>query len=273
MDIISVIPRLFIAVLTIGIIFWLAMLLMQGRARALRNPELEAKCGAAGFKVTTSLFGLPEVRGTLHETPFVMTATPGAHTTPSTTVIKVPKAPGANFAITREASRDLSGHDLVESMFPDVKTREAVRALFGLGFDTIMQMGQELSAIRTFKAEVLHPDALSAAVAQLAVIRAATDVRAAPNWLVPPQSSTRIAVASTILMATGVLLFGLGRAHGWAALENAWPGIVMAYLSLCALAVFFLRGRPLAHGEIGCVVFMGLPGLFLGGCGIAMIAS
>lgn len=273
MDITSVISRLFIAVVTVGVIFWLAIMLMRGRARALRNPELEAKFGAAGFEVATSLFGIPEVRGTLHETPFVMTAVPGAHTTPSRTVIRVPKAAGANFAITREGSRDLAGHDLVESMFADVGTREAVRALFALGFDTVMHVGQELSAIRTFKAELLHPDALRAAVAQLAVIRTATDVQAAPNWLVPPQGSTRIALASTILMVAGLFLFGLGRAHGWAALENTWPGIVVAYLCLCALAAFLLRDRPLAHGEIGFVVFMGLPGLFLGGCGIAMIAG
>lgn len=273
MEIGPVISRLLIAIVTMVVIVGLALSLMRGRARAIRNPELEAQCGAAGFSVTTTLLGIPEVSGTLHDTPFVMTATPGAHTTPAMTVIRIPNAPGVNFAIVREASRDLSGRDLVESMFPDLKSREAVRALFGLGYDTIARRGQVLSATRTFKAEVLRPEALSAAVAQLALIRAATDVQAAPSWMIPSAGSIRIAVASLVLMTAGVLLFALGRGHGWGIVGKAWPGILAAYLLLAVLAVLLLRGRPLARGEMGFVVFMGLPGLILGGCGIAMMAG
>ncbi len=264
---------LFIVVAAIGLVA-LARLLMESRARVLRNPELEAKFESAGFRVTSSPFGAPEITGTLHETTFVLTATPGAKGTPAMTTIRVPNSPGVSFAITREGSRDLSGHDQVESMFPDVRTREAVRALFGSGFDTIMLSGGNLKAIRTFKAELLHTEALSVAIEQLAVIRAATGVQAAPDWRVPPQSSTRIVAASTALLIAGFLLFHIGgRAKGMAAIRDFWPGMAAGCLVLALLAVLILRGRPLAGGEIGFIVFMALPGLFLGACGIVMIAS
>lgn len=265
--------RLLVAVLTMGVIVWLALVLMRSRARAVRNPELEASCTAAGFEVTTSLLGAPEVRGKVGETPFVMTATPGAHTTPSATVIRIPGASRVSFAISREGSRDASGRDRVESMFPDEPCREAVRALFASGFDTLVHQGRELSATRTFKAAMLDPEALRAAVARLAVIGAATDVRATPDWRIASPGSTRIAVASIVLMVAGLFLFALGLSHGGAAVARAWPGILAAYLLLSALAAFVLRGRPLARGETGFVVGMALPGLVLGGCGIAMMGA
>lgn len=271
MDLLPLISRLLVGVLTMGVIVWLALALMRSRARAVRNPELEARCAAAGFEVTTSLLGAPEVRGTVGETPFVMTATPGADTTPSTTVIRIPGGSRVDFAISREGSRDASGRDRVEAMFPDERCREAVRALFASGFDTLVHQGNALSATRTFKAAMLDPEALQAAVARLAVIGAATDVRATPDWRVPSAGSTRIAVASIVLLVAGVVLFALGLSHGGAVLAQAWPGLLAAYLLLSALAAFILRGRPLARGETSFVVGMALPGLVLGGCGIAMM--
>jgi len=65
----------------------------------------------------------------------------------------------------------MSGRDPFESVFPDAEAREAVRVLFGLGFDTVSGHGGNLSAIQSFKAEVLALASLRATVEQLAVLQ------------------------------------------------------------------------------------------------------
>ena len=120
---------------------------------------------------------------------------------------------------------------------------------------------------------MLHPDALRAVVEQLALIRATAGVQAIPTWLAPSRSTLVISFASMALLPLGMLLFAMGRAHGTATILKVWPEIAAAYLALATLAVFLLRDRPLATGEIGFVVFGALPGLFLGGMGVAMMAS
>ena len=178
------------SVLIVGIVVIGPMLLviwtMRRRARATRNPEIEAEYVLAGFEVKTSwAHGGPVVRGTLHGTPFVLTASPGANTTPALTVISVPRAPDGSFVVSREGSRDLSGRDLLEPVFPDAKARDAVRALFLLGFDTVRGRGGKLSAIRSFKAGVLGLSSLRAAVEQLAVLRSTPGTRTIATCATP----------------------------------------------------------------------------------------
>lgn len=247
---------------------------MRRLQEAARNPEIEAEYLRAGCKVTTSLAnGREVISGTLHGMPFELTVGTGSRSARQITSVGIPSAPGGSFAVTREGSRNLSGGDLVETMFPDAKAREAVRALFRLGFDPITLNGGKLTAFRSGKAEVLPPDALRVIIEHLAVIGSATGVQAEPTWLAPSRSTNRICIVSIALLPAGMFLLALGSAHGGAALQGAWPGIAVGYLALAALAVFLLRGRPLARGEIGIVVFIGLPGLFLGGMGVAMMAS
>jgi hypothetical protein len=170
-DLASFIWSLFPVAISTAVIVGIGMWMAKNRASNLRNPALEARYVSAGFQVSASRLGAPVVCGTLHGTPFELTATPVAKGTPAKTVVSVPAAPGADFEITREGSRDLSGRNHVEAMFPDAKARNAVLALFSFGFDTVARRGAHLSATRHLKAEVLHPDALSAAVEQLAVLR------------------------------------------------------------------------------------------------------
>lgn len=162
---------LIIAIVVIGpmlLVIWT----LRRRACAARNPEIEAEYALAGFEVKTSwMHGGPVVRGTLQGTPFVLTASPGVSTTPAQTVISVPGTTGGSFLVSREGSRDSSGRDLLEPVFPKVEARDAVRALFLLGFDTISGHGGKLSAIRSFDAGVLGLGSLRAAVEQLAVLR------------------------------------------------------------------------------------------------------
>lgn len=247
---------------------------MRRLQAAARNPEIEAEYLRAGCEVSTSLAnGRQVISGSLHGTPFELTVGTGSRSALQTTSVSVPSDLSGGFAATLEGSRDLSGRDLIESMFPDAKAREAVRTLFRLGFNPVVLRGGKLTAIRGGKAEVLHPDALRAVVEQLAMIRATAGVQAIPTWLAPSKSTIVISFASMVFLPVGMFLFAAGRAHGTATILKVWPEIAAAYLALATLAVLLLRGRPLATGEIGFVVFVALPGLFLGGMGVAMMAS
>ncbi len=271
-------------VLIIGIVVIGPMVLviwtMRRRARATRDLEIEAEYALAGFKVTTSpAHGGPVVRGTLQGTPFVLTVSPGANTTPAMTVINVPRAPGVSFAVSREGSRDLSGRDLLEPVLPDTRARDAVRTLFLLGFDTVSGRGGRLSAIRSIKAGVLDLGSLRAAVEQLAVLRSTPGTRAVATWAAPESSSVWIMGVSLALLFAGFILLDQANrgiqpfADGAAAMMDVWPAVAAACLALVALAMFLLRGRPLARGELGFIVFAALPGLCLGGAGAAMLAN
>jgi hypothetical protein len=143
---------------------------MKRQVRSIRKPEIETEYLQMGLKVaSTPMRDEPVVSGTLQGVPFVLEAT---FTNPRRTVLTVPSEFTGTFEISRDGSRDLSGRDLVESMFPDEKSRDAVRALFLLGFDTIESSGGRLRAIRYLNVALLPPGKLRAVLGHLAVLRA-----------------------------------------------------------------------------------------------------
>jgi len=166
-------------VLVIGVVVIAPMLfviwLVRCRARATHNREIEAKYVLAGIEVTSSwLHGGPVVRGTLHGTPFVLTATPGTRYSPALTVISVAMESGGSFAVSRDSSRDSFGTELLEPVFPDATARDMVRALFLLGFDTVDGRAENIRAIRTFEAGLPELGVLRAAVEHLAALSTIT---------------------------------------------------------------------------------------------------
>lgn len=153
----------------------LVIWVMKRNVRAIRTPEIEAEYLRMGLDVaSTPIRGEPVVSGALQGVPFVLEAT---FTDPRRTVLTVPSEVGGRFEITRYGSRDLSGRDLVESMFPDAKCRDAVRALFRLGFDTIESGGGRLRVIRHLTVALLPPSQLQAVIKHLAVLRAIPGAR------------------------------------------------------------------------------------------------
>ena len=155
--------------------------ILKRRALATRSPVIEAEYLRLGLEVASApIHGGPVVSGTLHGVPFVLTATFGANTTPATTVITVPNRQAAEFGISRYGSRDSSGRDLVESMFPDAASRDAVRGLFAHGFDTLESGGGSLRAIRHLEAALLPVGKLNAVIGHLAVLYAI------PGQIPPP---------------------------------------------------------------------------------------
>ena len=167
MNIVSIL----VLVLVVGIPTVFVIGVMKRRALATRSPVIEAEYLRLGLEVASApIHGGPVVSGTLHGLPFVLTATFGADTTPATTVITVPNAHAAEFGISRYGSRDSSGRDLVESMFPDAASRDAVRRLFAYGFDTLESGGGKLRAIRHLEAKLLPVPKLNAVIGHLAVL-------------------------------------------------------------------------------------------------------
>ena len=147
--------------------------ILKRRALATRSPVIEAEYLRLGLEVASApIHGGPVVSGRLHGVPFVLTATFGANTTPATTVITVPNGHAAEFGISRYGSRDSSGRDLVESMFPDAASRDAVLGLFAHGFDTLESGGGSLRAIRHLEAALLPVGKLNAVIGHLAVLYA-----------------------------------------------------------------------------------------------------
>ena len=147
----------------------LVIRVFKSDVRAVRNPVIEAEYLRMGLTVaSTPVRGEPVVSGTLQGVPFVLEAT---FTDPRRTVIAVPSEAGPDFEITRYGSRDSSGRDLVEAMFPDEKVRGAVRGLFGLGFDTVELHGGRLRATRHVTVGLLPPGQLLAVIGHLAVLR------------------------------------------------------------------------------------------------------
>lgn len=166
----------------------LVIWVVKRNVRAIRIPEIEAEYLRMGFEVaSTPVHGEPVVSGTLQGVPFVLEAT---FTTPRRTVLTVPSELAGDFQIERYGSRDLSGRDLVESMIPDAKSRDAVRALFLLGFDTIESDGGKLRAIRNLTVGLLPPGKLHAVIRHLAVLRAIPGARS-PESAEEPSKSAR----------------------------------------------------------------------------------
>ena len=154
----------------------LVLWVIKRNVLAIRPPEIEAEYRRMGLEVaSTPVHGEPVVRGTLQGVPFVLEAT---LTRPKRTMLTVPCESGVrDFEISRYDSRDGSGRDLVDSMFPDAKSRDAVRALFLLGFDTIESRGGSLRAIRNLTVALLPPGKLDAVIGHLAVLRAIPGAR------------------------------------------------------------------------------------------------
>lgn len=145
---------------------------MRRRAGATRSPDIEAQYAREGLKVTADgPFGTPVVTGTLEGTPFVLELTVSVGSVPEKTLLSIDAGRDGAFKVTREGSRDLSGRDRIAEVFPDASSRDAVRGLFALGYDTVELRRGKLCAIRYLHAALPHAEALRKAVGQLSMLR------------------------------------------------------------------------------------------------------
>ena len=275
----------------VGIPLAFVIWIMRSRVNDIRDPAIEAEYVRAGYKVSTlpmhgGLVASGRFGGEPGGTRFILTATPAAKGTPAMTAISVPTSYAGSFAISREGSRNLSGHDLLESVLSDAKARDTVRALFALGFDTVAVRDETLRAIRTFDAALLDSGSLQGVIERLTALQAALGMPAetvSADW--NPRAddsipgSVLIFLISPLLLIAGIFPFKAGItltqpfADAATVMMVVGPIIAVAYLALGACAVFFLRGRQLARAEICAILFAALPGLALGSWGAAMLVN
>jgi hypothetical protein len=168
------------ALLTIALVVGLVVAvptLLVGRAMrkqvdAMHSPPIVAEYASAGFAVSMSgSHGAPVVEGVHKETPFVLALIPGMGATRAETRLSTPRVSGGDFEVAREGSRDLSGRDTVASQFPDPAAQQALRLLFGLGYDAVYARDGKVGAARYFRAELPSVAKLRQAIEQLAVLR------------------------------------------------------------------------------------------------------
>jgi hypothetical protein len=291
-----------IAFISVGLfVAWI----FRRRARATQSAEIELEYTRAGINVRTSwVHGGRVASGVLQGVRFVLTIAPPTRSPPHA-MLTTPSALGGTFRVGREGSADrffkrlgltsemqigdagfdrefyLSGsRECLESLFGKAQARDAVRALFRLGFDSVWLRGGKLSALMPDCTPLFHLDTLRAALEQLTAIRTTPGAQAATMKEDPAPRTTQILYGSLTLLSAGYVLFLTADmmiqplADGVAAvIEDAWPGALAAYLALAALVVFLLRGRPRAHYELFCILLMALPGSGLASWGGALLAN
>ena len=144
---------------------------------------IEAEYKRAGVVVEDG--GLTQVaRGTLQSVPFVVTLYPSG--SPPRALFEVPDAKGPDFSLAREGDgmrefiRLGAGHSMQTGdagmdpridELPGIAEREAVRALFHLGFEELERGGGRLRAVKYFCQLLPELEVLRRALDHLRVLR------------------------------------------------------------------------------------------------------
>jgi hypothetical protein len=144
---------------------------------------IEAEYKGAGIALEDGALTLV-AKGTLQSVPFVVTLYPSGN--PPRALFEVPDANGPDFSFSRKGDgmrefiRLGAGHSMqtgsegmdpgIESL-PAIAEREAVRALFHLGFEELERGGGRLRAVKYFCQQLPELEVLRRALDQLRVLR------------------------------------------------------------------------------------------------------
>jgi len=169
-----------------------------------------------------------------------------------------------------ESTRTLLMHD---------DAREAVRAIFGLGFTAVRHEGRRLQAVWSpFKLrDDIDPSLITGAVAPLATL--ARQMPAVPG----PSRQLAIPVAMGVIPAGIVMLMALPilaavgmrfrPLDGGAVFRDSLHHSIPALVVWLALAVVFLRGRSTAHKQLTFVTIASAVVFVLGGNSLETIIN
>ncbi|HEY5789890.1 MAG TPA: hypothetical protein VIX81_04645 [Gammaproteobacteria bacterium] len=247
-----------------------------------------------GLQVRQRLLGGLRVDGALSGRAFRYRAVPRSKNSPARTTLATRSDLHGDFAVSREGRSDrwfkslglareaqtgdaafddayyLAGraHDYVRALFAEEANRDAVHALFALGFDRVELHRGTLTLTRDGFAELLDLATLEAALDGLAALRGTPGTRHTAMQGLGGLSSRQLKFACTGL----AVLAGLGYAACLAVLQplldgpfapllDAWRPALFAYLGLHVLAVLALRGRAAFATELAALVLLGLPAL------------
>ena len=170
--------------------------------------------------------------------------------------------------------------DYVQALFSEAQNREAVRALFALGFDSVELQEGELTATRRPHAQLLELGVLRGALEQLGALRTtASAMQVAMQGLgglrtrhVDTACLVALGIAVTAFMATLHLLEPMVDGQ-FAMFFDSWRGALIAYGALVAATLLWLRGRANAPRELVMVALVGLPSIWVGGVSGAMLGN
>jgi len=269
--------------------------------------EIKAAYAQAGLTVNSSFFSSPSVTGTLSGVAFTHKIVPGGRNSPPRIELSARGALRGDFAIRREGESEsffksigiageaqtgdaafdgefyLAGtsREYVQALFSDAQNRDAVRALFALGLDSVELHDGELTATRSRgPAQLLAVDALRTAVEQFAALRttpsamqvAIQGIGGIKTRHINTVSATALGVAVAAFMATTVLLAPMVDGQ-FGIFADSWRIALIVYVPLVLVTLLLLRGRANAPKELLIVALLGLPSIWVGAVSGAMFAN
>jgi len=268
--------------------------------------RIKAEYAQAGLQVTSSFFSSPSVSGTLSGIAFTHKIVPGVRNRPPRVALSAASALRGDFSVRREGGtesffksiglageaqtgdaafdRELylagSSREHVQALFSDAQNRDAVRALFALGLDSLELNDGELTAIRGRPPQFLELSTLRSALEQFAALRttpAALHVAIQGVGGVRTRSIDKaclgvLGVAASAFMATTSLLEPMVDGQ-FAMFVDSWRPALILYGALVGATLLLLRGRANAPRELLLIALLGLPSVWFGGVSGAMLAN
>jgi|GEM_PF-1404480 len=302
-----------IVVVVAGLIIFILRRIPGYRKHAATQTEatadaerIKAEYAQAGLRVTTSFFRGPSVSGTLSGASFTHKIVQGSRNSPPRIELSARSALRGEFSVRREGGSEsffksigfageaqtgdaafdrqfyLAGvsHDYLRALFSDAQNRDAVRALFALGFDRVELRDGELTAARNGHAQFLELSALRGALEQLVALRTtASAMQVAMQGLgglrtrhIDTVCMVVMGIAVTAFMATLHFLEPMVDGPFAMFFDSGRPALI-AYGVLVAATLLLLRGRANAPRELLMIALVGLPSLWVGSVGAAMLAN
>jgi hypothetical protein len=268
--------------------------------------RIKAEYAQAGLQVKSSFLSSPSVSGTLSGIAFTQKILPGGRNSPPRVALSARCALRGDFSVRREGGSEsffksigfageaqtgdaafdrefyLAGRsrDYIQALFGDAQNREAVRVLFALGLDSLELNDGELTAIRGRPPQFLELSALRSALEQFAALRttpaalqvAMHGIGGVRTRSIDTACLGALGVAAGGFMATIHLLEPMVDGQ-FAMFADSWRSALIVYGLLVAATLLLLRGRANAPRELLMIALVGLPSLWVGGVGAAMLAN
>lgn len=268
--------------------------------------RIKADYAQAGLPVKSSFFSAPSVTGMLSGVAFTHKVVPGGRNSPPRIELSARSALGGDFAIRREGGTENffksigfageaqtgdaefdrefylagSAREYVQALFSDAQNRDAVRALFTLGFDGVELRDAAVTASRSRHAQLLELGALRSALQQFAALRTTPSAMQVAIQGIGGINTRHISTACAIVlgvavagfMATTVLLEPMVDGQ-FAMFVDSWRPALIVYGLLFSATLLLLRGRANAPREFVMVALLGLPSIWVAGVSGAMIAN
>jgi hypothetical protein len=270
------------------------------------SERIKAEYAQAGLQVKSSFFSSPSVSGTLSGMAFTHKIVPGGRNSPPRVALSARCALRGEFSVRREGGGEtffksiglageaqtgdaafdrefyLAGRSraYVQAIFSDAQNRDAVRALFALGLDSLELNDGELTAIRGRPPQFLELGTLRGALEQFAALRTTpTALQVAMQGIggVRTRSIDKaclgaFGVGAGAFMATVYLLEPMVDGQ-FAMFADSWRQALIVYGMLLAATLLLLRGRANAPRELLMIALLGLPAIWIGGVSGAMLAN